>query len=38
MLDRFPKEHCDFFFVIPFHLQSVLVYSENCVKKVYNGM
>jgi hypothetical protein len=25
-------------FIIPFYLQSALVYSVNCVKHVYSGM
>jgi hypothetical protein len=27
-----------FFFVIPFHLQTVLVHSANYVNNVYNGI
>jgi hypothetical protein len=31
--DSYPIQEKPFFFVIPFYLQSVLVHSENCVKK-----
>jgi hypothetical protein len=38
-LDFFNYSHTlNFFFVIPFYLQSVLVHSENCVKDIYSGM